>query len=138
MKSPTPIETAMLIDDESLDQKLYQRIIQRSGLVKVVLPFTYADTALEYLKSMPAKPIDVIFLDINIPRMNGFEFLTAATATLGKDFVHVVVVMLTTSLDDRDRARAQVFPSVKRFINKPLTVQHLTEVAQLLCHMRQA
>lgn len=132
MTDTFPIQTAMLIDDESFDQKLYQRIISRSGLVAEIMPFLYADLALDYLKSSDCKPIDVIFLDINMPRMNGFEFLEAATEQLGPSFARIVVVMLTTSLEERDRDRARSYPVVRKFIHKPLTSDHLIEVATLV------
>lgn len=138
MTQHLPIQTAMLIDDERFDQKMYQRIINRSGMVGEILPFIYADEALVYLKSPDCKPIDVIFLDINMPRMNGFEFLSAATAALGAGFARMVVVMLTTSLEQSDRVRASAFPVVRRFISKPLTVDHLNDVADLLQQIRSA
>ena len=138
MTDHLPIQTAMLIDDESFDQQMYQRIIKRSGLVGEVLPFIYADEALIYLKSPDCKPIDVIFLDINLPRMNGFEFLSAATDALGAGFARMVVVMLTTSLEQGDRVRANAYPVVRRFINKPLTTDHLNEVADLLQRLKAA
>lgn len=132
MTQTPPIQTVMLIDDESFDQKLYQRVITRSGLVGEVISFLYADEALAYLTSGQSKPIDVIFLDINMPRMNGFEFLEAATRSLGEEFARIVVVMLTTSLERSDRDRAASYSVVRRFINKPLTREHLVEVAEIL------
>lgn len=129
MTGTPPIKTLMLIDDESFDQKLYQRVIARSGLVGEVLSYLYADTALAYLQSPGRKAVDVILLDINMPRMNGFEFLDAAVHSLGPSFARVVVVMLTTSLDPRDRDRAAAYPVVRRFIPKPLTVEHLHQIA---------
>jgi CheY-like chemotaxis protein len=132
MRAAPLIRTAMLIDDESFDQKLYQRVLQRSGLVEEALSFLYADEALAYLASPGHRKIDVIFLDIHMPRMNGFEFLEAATETLGQKFASVVVVMLTTSLERRDRDRAATYPVVRRFINKPLIVEQVADVAALL------
>ena len=132
MTAPPGIGTVLLIDDESFDQKLYKRVIDRSGLVKEALSFLYADEALAYLMSPDCKAIDVIFLDIHMPRMNGFEFLDAATQALGPDFAKLVVVMLTTSLERRDRERAAGYSVVRRFIGKPLTVEHIVEVASLL------
>jgi CheY-like chemotaxis protein len=132
MTETAKIPTVLLIDDESFDQMLYKRVLARSGLVGEAISFLYADEALAYLTAPVHKVIDVIFLDINMPRMNGFEFLDAATTALGPDFAKLVVVMLTTSLESRDRERAMAYPAVRRFINKPLTVEHVAEVAALL------
>ena len=129
---PKPITLAVLIDDVEIDQRQYVRVLNRSGLVQKVMTFTYADTALEYLVQHPELDIDVIFLDINMPRMNGFEFLVAASERLGPNFAKIVVAMLTTSLNPNDERRADSFGMVKSFINKPLTVEDVQHVADLL------
>ena len=126
------INTVMLVDDEEIDQKTYQRVLKRSGMVEEILIFTYATDALEYLKSNPEQTVDVIFLDINMPRMNGFEFLEAATKELGEAFARMVIVMLTTSIDPKDRKRAEDNPLVRDFLDKPLTIGHVEHVANML------
>lgn len=126
------IKLAVLIDDEEIDQRQYTRVMERSGLVEEVLTFTYADQALDHLKANKALEVDLILLDINMPRMNGFEFLTRATDELGAHFAKSVVVMLTTSLNPGDRERAESFPVVKDYINKPLTVEHLQNIVVAL------
>lgn len=126
------IPIAMIIDDEAFDQKMYRRIIDRSGLVEETLSFSAADLALDYLKANPDKPIDLILLDINMPRMNGFEFLDAATRELGPHFAKACIVMLTTSLDPIDRERASKYEVVRDFLNKPLTLEDLKRLAQLI------
>lgn len=126
------INLAMMIDDEEIDQKTYSRVLRRSGMVKDFLMFTYAEDALRYLKDHPEVQVDVIFLDINMPRMNGFEFLDAASRAFGSDFARMVVVMLTTSIDPMDRKRAQENPLVREFFDKPLTADHVEQVVELL------
>lgn len=130
------IQNIMLIDDEQVDQKQYSRVLMRSGIVENVICFTYADEALDYLRANSDTTIDVIFLDINMPRMDGFEFLEVVTSELRDDFAHVVIMMLTTSLDPRDRERAEKYDVVRDFIIKPLEVAHVQHAAELLGEIR--
>ena len=67
-----------------------------------------------------------------MPRMNGFEFLDAATAEFGNDFTRVAVIMLTTSISDADRQQAGRYDVVKDYINKPLAMEHLRNIDALL------
>lgn len=126
------INTVMLVDDDKIGLVLMNRLIERSGLVGQCISFLYADEALEHLKTTDRDLIDVIFLDINMPRMNGFEFLDAATEQLGSNFARAVVVMLTTSLRPEDMARARGYEVVREYINKPVTLDDLHAVAALL------
>lgn len=132
MTAEPKIKTAMIIDDEQVDQILYKLIIKRSGLVENIVTFQMAEDALDYLKSKDRDAIDVIFLDINMPRMNGFEFLERAVAELGPGFVRCIVIMLTTSLDPEDEARAWKFEAVKGYLNKPLNLDDLSKVAAIV------
>ena len=118
----------MIIDDDQIDQMMYDRVIKRSGLIKKTVPFLYAEKALNYLKAPESEPIHMIFLDINMPRMNGFEFLDRAIAELGTKFTNLVVVMLTTSLHPDDKARADSYGVVKHFMAKPLNATSLQKV----------
>ena len=132
------IRNMMLVDDNDIDQEQYKRIIKRSGIVDNLEVFYYADEAFEYLKSNPDVTVDVILLDINMPRMDGFEFLEKVTSELGHEVARVVIIMLTTSLDPKDRERASKFDLVRDFINKPLEISHVEHAAQLLVEARDA
>jgi CheY-like chemotaxis protein len=130
------IPLAMLIDDDAVDRMIYDRIIRRSGHVGETLAFASGEAALAFLRGPDRAAVDVIFLDVKMPRMDGFEFLAAATAALGDRFTVPVVAMLTTSLDPRDRARAAAFPMVRAYLNKPLAVEHLCLVARMVDEAR--
>ena len=122
----------MIIDDSELDHVLYKRVINRSGLVDKVISFQYAEDALTYLKSDDKEALDVILLDINMPRMNGFEFLEQASLALGSEFSTSVVIMLTTSLDPEDEVRARQHQVVKAYLNKPLSLEGLQTITQVV------
>lgn len=123
MTESAAVGTVMVIDDDQIDQMMYARIIRRSGVVESILQFSLATDALEYLRRPDCEEIDLIVLDINMPMMNGFEFLEAATKEFGGSFTKAVVIMLTTSINPEDIARAKSFGVVKDFVSKPLTVE---------------
>lgn len=124
------ISVLMMIDDNQIDQMLHRRIVERSGYVDKIISFLYADEALEYLKSDQSPRPNVILLDINMPRMDGFEFLDEVSK-LPLEMSVSVVVMLTTSMDKSDEERASTYDSVKAFLNKPLSTNSLEAIAKL-------
>ena len=132
MTKTFPIQTLMLIDDNEVDQMLCERLALRSGLVGNFIGHLSAEDALDSIRSQPMPVADVILLDVNMPRMDGFEFLDIATRELGDQFARMVVIMLTTSLDPLDQERAGQFAVVKDYCNKPLLTQHLERIAALL------
>ncbi len=127
----TSLGTVMIIDDEDIDQRQYKRILDRSGMTREVLQFHYADVALDWLTENPDYPVDLIFLDINMPRMNGFEFLEERAQR--KDWRTVpIIILLSTSIDPRDQARASAFADVSGLFSKPLRARHLEEAAHIV------
>lgn len=127
----TPIKTLMLIDDSSFDQMVYKRIAEKSGLVRELLQFLDATEALAHLSDPAKARPDLILLDINMPQMDGFEFLEEATKRFGVALCPIVV-MLTTSLNPRDEERAKKFEVVHDFLNKPLTHDQLHSLSMLV------
>lgn len=126
------IQNVMLIDDNEIDQEVYKRIIDRSGMVANLIQMEAADVALQHLLSPDCPQIDAIILDLRMPRMDGFEFLDALEGEVDTGKVGAVIVMLTTSLDQDDQARAESHPLIAAFWNKPLEKGHLIELCAIL------
>lgn len=118
----------MLIDDNTIDHFLVKMIFRKTGFIHEVNCFDVASDALMFLsdvKNADALP-DIIFLDINMPVMNGFDFLEEFTRLPDTVKKKSGIVMLTSSLIESDMEKANTNPYVRLFLNKPLTEEKIT------------
>lgn len=120
-------KSVLIVDDSEPDQFLTKTVIQKYDPTIEVHQVYNGEEALEFLDSFDGK-IDLILLDINMPRMNGHEFLEAYNE---KDEKSSVIVMLTSSDQDLDKEKASRFDCVIKYFQKPLSVDDLTMVAEL-------
>jgi len=123
----------MLIDDNPDDNFFHERVIRNNNFSNCVISKESGLEALEYLKlntEKDANKIDIIFLDINMPGMNGWEFLEEYNK-LEKDLQSgIVIVMLTTSDSPEDKLKAMKWGFASDFKTKPLTRQMMFEIAE--------
>ncbi len=120
----------MLIDDNEDDNFFHSRVIQKNSLANNVIVMPSALEALGYLKLKDQQRIkpDLILLDINMPGMNGWEFLDAYQQLEKDERGDMIVVMLTTSENPDDEEKSLAFDFVCNFQTKPLTKEKLQEV----------
>ncbi len=123
----------MLIDDESIDNFVNEKIIKAYAFAKNVLIHTSAKSGLEFLNNLavmgyPASLIpDFIFLDLNMPMIDGFQFLDLLQESeLPKKNVKVIV--LTASLNPTDQQKATKYKQVVGFFQKPLSEETLLKL----------
>lgn len=118
------LSTVLLVEDDKVTNMMHMRLIKRSGLIRNVDIATDGLAALEYLQArrdagLPAP--ELILLDINMPRMDGFEFLQDFAAVSAAYVpVRPMIIMLSTSVLRADQERAAADPHVYRFMGKPM------------------
>ena len=118
----------MLIDDSPDDNFFHEREIKKDDPAHVVIIKDSALDALDYLKTKKDPHSDLIFLDINMPGMNGWKFLEEYNK-LDKELQgQAIIIMLTTSDNSDDLSKAQTWDIVSDFITKPLTKEMMKEI----------
>ena len=122
----------LMVDDNENDLLFTRIALQRCGVDYEVQAFERAQEALDMLRTRPDHGIDLILLDINMPVMDGFAFLQAFEALPPVQRGRAVVVMLSSSSDPADHARASGHASVRGFLSKPLTQNAAAELLQLV------
>jgi CheY-like chemotaxis protein len=127
MKPPVeliPINKVLLVDDDATANYLSKELLERMNAAKEI---EVAENCLRALKLITQSNPDVIFLDIKMPAIDGFDFLERL-----KDLAlekKIKVVMLTSSLRPEDRLRAFSYKAVIEYLEKPLTSEKVQFIA---------
>jgi CheY-like chemotaxis protein len=117
----------LLIDDNYIDNFVTRKILEGSNFVEKIVVLRSADEAIKALTDGSVIP-DVIFLDVRMPLMGGFEFLEAYEKIEGVDKENIKIFMLSSSLDPHDMRRSTDNKYITQFIHKPLTQKALEEL----------
>lgn len=125
------LNTILLIDDDQATNFLHKLVIKKADCTENIHIELNGESALNYLNTQQDGKYpspDLIFLDINMPRMNGWAFLEEYH-TLHQDKRGVaVIVMLTTSLNPDDLELSKKFSEISEFKNKPMTQEMVIDI----------
>ncbi len=134
----TTCKAVMLVDDNEIDNLINLKMIEAAAFSTKILTHTGAKSALEYLKSIEIMAGDdlekflpeVLFLDIDMPLMDGFQFLEEYAALSQRAKEYIKIIMLTSSINPQDLSKSRKNNYVIQFYNKPLSIETLQKIAQ--------
>lgn len=124
------LTSILLIDDNPDDNFIHERAIRKINSASVVTTKESGEEALAHLTSMTSYHADLILLDINMPEMNGWEFLERYSKLDKELQCQSIIVMLTTSHNEDDLAKSKTFSNVTDFITKPLTKEKMAIICE--------
>ena len=128
---PDLLNHIVLVDDNETTSFLNNRLLARLGTASQVSTFTRAEEAFTHFwgdenaaGAAPAAP-ELMFVDLKMPGVSGFEFLQMYDALPAPVKEKTVMAVLTTSLHSADTARVAQYPNVE-YLTKPLTEEKMT------------
>lgn len=123
----------IVIDDNKLDCFIEQKIIANTGISEKISLFLDAGEALTFIKNSVSDKNGektIILVDIQMPLMNGFEFVEAFENLSGDIQDNYLIFMLSSSINENDLNRIRNYKCVKQIISKPLSIKKLAALIE--------
>ncbi|MCC9166626.1 response regulator [Pontibacter harenae] len=129
------IESTYIVDDDKISTFLTEHILE--GFSKELKCFSSAEAALEEIITVEAErkthPF-VVFLDLNMPIMDGWDFLEAISLKQERLKNRCKIVILTSSIDEEEKRRSAEYNLVLKFLSKPLDKSGLASIQDMICN----
>jgi len=127
------VDTTVLIDDSDIDLFIQRRFLEVYQFSKKLISYKSAEEALAWLNAMNGElPPDIIFLDLNMPNIDGFAFLESFKKLPEKIRDKSRIVVLTSSNSQKDRDLAFSYKNVIQFVTKPLKQSDIEDLKKIV------
>lgn len=123
----------IIIDDSRLDCFIAEKIIQNSGTFSSVKSYMEATEAYETIKNKDVDgddTITIIVLDIQMPVMNGFEFVSMFEKLPQETQSKYAIFLFSSSINENDKNRLKNYPAIIRFFNKPISKEIIAQMIE--------
>jgi YesN/AraC family two-component response regulator len=126
------LETICIIDDDPIYVFGMKKLISVNNICNSILVFNNGHEAIQYLTSNQNKVPDVILLDINMPIMDGWDFLNEFSNIKNNLSKNVTIHMVSSSIDPNDIEKAKGYQEISEYLVKPVKSQDLKRIFQLI------
>jgi CheY-like chemotaxis protein len=123
-----------VVDDDAIYQIIVKKIIEKSAAFSSVSTFQDGDIAINSLKNTiehnKALP-DVILLDINMPQMDGWEFMKEMSLIKSQLQKKIAIYIVSSSIANEDKEKSKTFPDILGYLSKPVILNDLLMINSL-------
>lgn len=116
-------DSIFLVDDDPINNLINKRLLGKVGISNQIIEFLEGEEALIQIETLPSENQILIFLDINMPVLNGWEFIEKYKEIYPNRQDKIVI--LSSSIDYQDRQKAKEYQIVSGFLEKPLTLDKI-------------
>lgn len=123
------LEQILCVDDDPITLMLCKKVIVKASFSKEIITSQNGEEALQYFNTLKyaaaehptKKHPQLIFLDLNMPVMGGWEFLDHFNSLEFSEFKNIKVIVLSSTIDPEDIEKSKTYPMVIDFLSKPIT-----------------
>ena len=130
------LDTILFVDDDPITLMLCKKVISKAAFSNQIITAQNGEEAINLFHTLlnnAEKTVpDLIFLDLNMPIMGGWEFLAEFSKPTFEQFHDIKVIVLSSTIDPEDLEKIKEFPMVMDFLPKPISLSTLNKVAEAL------
>ena len=133
------LDTILFIDDDPITLMLCKMVISKSLFSKEIATAKNGEEALQYFNTLkqvntntPLTKPQLIFLDLNMPVMGGWEFLDSFGTSDYSEYNNTKVIILSSTIDPEDLEKSKKYPMVIDFLSKPISKEMLEYIKEII------
>lgn len=130
------LDTILFVDDDPITLMLCKKVISKAAFSNQIITAQNGEEAINLFRNLlddSEKTVpELIFLDLNMPIMGGWEFLEEFNKSTFKQFHNIKVIVLSSTIDPEDLEKIKEFPMVMDFLPKPISLSMLNKVTEAL------
>lgn len=130
------LDTILFVDDDPITLMLCKKVISKAAFSNQIITAQNGEEAINLFHTLlnnAEKTVpELIFLDLNMPIMGGWEFLAEFSKPTFEQFHDIKVIVLSSTIDPEDLEKIKEYPMVMDFLPKPISLSMLNKVAEAL------
>ncbi len=122
------LKLVMLLDDNAATNFIHKKFIAKTECTDDILDFQSGPDVLSYLKAPENTLPEILFMDINMPIMDAWEFLREFNMLRREGLNDIIIILLSTSMSPSDNEKAEKIEAINEILQKPLSTESIAAI----------